>query len=221
MFSVENVQSGIIVTRGTTYAELDFLVQPIVDTNTLKIKYFEVLSRVSQHSGEQLDSEDFFSDIDDEFIKLVSLHQIHYFQRKGIETRFCINLTMSSLFDEIFVNKLLSFEVKNFIIEINDINHDVMCDVLQGNIAKLQKSGIKLWLDDYFHEYDSANLSLGVIAWDRIKIDKSVLHYHSDDSTLTDSILYVLKPFCKDGLIFEGIESAFQNQLINRKNVLG
>jgi len=34
MFSVENVKSGIIIKKGSTYAELDFLVQPIVDTES-------------------------------------------------------------------------------------------------------------------------------------------------------------------------------------------
>ncbi|PWI32148.1 diguanylate phosphodiesterase [Vibrio albus] len=221
MFQVEGVKSGIIVKKGSTYAELDFLVQPIVDTYGLEIRYFEVLSRVSKHSGEQLDSEDFFSDIDDEFIKLVALHQIYYFQRRNIEKPFCINLTMSSLFDEVFVCRLLNFKVKNFTIEINDVNHDVNCEVLHKNIAKLQKSGVKFWLDDYYHEYNNANLSFGLIPWDRIKVDKSVLHYNSDDRSLADSMYYVLKPFCKDGLVFEGIESAFQHNLIKNNKVLG
>jgi EAL domain-containing protein (putative c-di-GMP-specific phosphodiesterase class I) len=221
MFSVENVKSGIIIKKGSTYAELDFLVQPIVDTESSEIKYFEVLSRVSKHSGEQLNSEDFFSEIDDEFIKLVSIHQIYYFQRHGIGKEFSINLTMSTLLDEQFILSLLSFKKKNFILEINDVNHDVRCTILLNNIAKLQRSGIKIWLDDYYHEYNSANLTFGLITWDRIKIDKSVLHHNSDVSLLADSIYYVLQPYCKDGLIFEGIESSFQHNVVKGENILG
>ncbi len=221
MFLVQNIKNGIIVIKGETYAELDFLVQPIVDTISLEIRYFEVLSRVSKHSGERLESEDFFSDIDDEFIKLVSLHQICYFQKKNIEKKFCINLTMSSLFDDAFVCKLLKFKIKNFIIEINHVCQNVDSDILYENITKLQKAGIQFWLDDYYHEYNNANLSFGLIPWDRIKIYKSILHYNSDSHSLIESICFVLKPFCKDGLIFEGIESSFQHDLIKNNNILG
>ncbi len=221
MFSVENIKSGIIIKKGSTYAELDFLVQPIIDTESSEIRYFEVLSRVSKHSGEQLNSEDFFNEIDDEFIKLVSIHQIYYFQRHGIDKDFSINLTISTLLDEKFISKLLSFNNKNFILEINDVNHDARCNTLLQNIAKLQRSGIKFWLDDYYHEYNSANLTFGLIAWDRIKIDKSVLHHNSDVSFLADSIYYVLQPYCKDGLVFEGIESSFQHNVVKGENILG
>ncbi|WP_322534799.1 hypothetical protein [Vibrio parahaemolyticus] len=46
----------------------------------------------------------------------------------------------------------------------------------------LQANNIEIWLDDYHRNNKLANMSLGKILWDRIKIDKSFLKHADQES---------------------------------------
>ncbi|WP_052810318.1 EAL domain-containing protein [Vibrio renipiscarius] len=207
-------KNGVFVTKESEFAVLDFLLQPICEPENTSTMYYEILSRVTSQSGEQFDSQDFFLNVGDEFIKNICLQQLKYAKRLQIREVISTNVTMACLEDGFFIDSLLSFESVKFALEINELNCNTSSIQILKNIDKLQRKGIMIWLDDYHSNNEQANLSLGNIQWDYIKIDKSFLLYNSDDSMAAKSLSYVLTPFVKRGLIYEGVETYEQHKII-------
>lgn len=222
MFTVEySTCGGITISSKTSYVTLEFLLQPIYFPKSGETIYCECLSRVISDSGEKLNSESFFENINDEFIKKVFLLQMEYFCNIRTTKGIFLNLNFSSLEDDEFVEKIINNNIKNrFHIEVNEMKTSIKYSKVIKNIRRLQKLGMYVILDDYSHENIAAHLSLGVIEWDYIKIDKSFLLYYSGNDDSLKSLIFVLRPYCKHGLIIEGVETSFQNEFLKKYNLL-
>ncbi|GHA32166.1 diguanylate phosphodiesterase [Photobacterium aphoticum] len=191
-----------------------FLFQPIYQPKTNATVYYEVLSQVESQSGDQYSSEDFFANIDNEFIKLLSICQLNYVANlEALAAPVSINIPLSTLLDAHFIQQLVDFSCLPYAIEITMIDTNCESSLLQKHIKQLKEAGIMIWLDDYHRDLAEANDTLGVIPWDFIKIDKTFLHHYQDIDSLR-ALAFTLSPFAEMGLIFEGIETSFENDLI-------
>lgn len=132
MYNLSYNDNGITVRSKNSFVKLEFLFQPIIELKCKKIKYLEVLSRVLNDSGEIYQSETFFSDMDDEFIKIVALAQIKFCEANEINIPVTINLTLSCLKDKAFLYEIVDVKDVIFNIEITELNTDVNCSQLQS-----------------------------------------------------------------------------------------
>ncbi|BCN23145.1 EAL domain-containing protein [Vibrio alfacsensis] len=221
MYNFVNRRDGVIVTKGQQSAVIEFLFQPICNLSESTTQFYEILSRVTSQTGETYNSQDFFENIGDDFIKELCLNQIISSKLLKIESTVSINITLSCLSDRRFVEEILSFNSRNIALEINELNCYSSSNDINSNISLLQENGIMIWLDDYHENNECANLSLGKIQWDMIKIDKRFLHYNGDDLMAIQALSYVLMPFTKQGLIFEGIETATHSSLVKSTGAFG
>ncbi len=219
MYEFKLKNNEITIYNDESFVQLEFLFQPILDLKTKKIKHLEVLSKVLSESGEVYHNEDFFSNADDEFIKLVSLYQLKYCSTKCIKTPLTINLTLSCLKDYFFLKEIIDIDNITFGIEITEINCDFNCSKIKNSFSLLKRHNIDLFLDDYYHKNDSANLSLGFVDWDYIKIDKSFLFYNFDDFSSLNHLMNVISPYAKKGLILEGVETNIQHNAVKNLDV--
>lgn len=220
MYEYNYTDSGVIVRSDVSFVKLEFLFQPIIDLKQRQVKHLEILSKVFSDSGELFYNETFFSEIDQEFIKMVALAQIKFCSDLKLHTPITVNITLSCLKDRFFLQSLLNERDVKFYIEITDIDCDVNCGRLQSSIRLLKRSGIGLLLDDYYHKNDTANISLGFIDWDYIKVDKSFLHHYCDDIDIINYLLRVISPYSKKGIILEGVETSFQHDVVKNLDVL-
>ncbi|WP_261903685.1 EAL domain-containing protein [Vibrio fortis] len=220
MYEYNYTDSGVIVRSDASFVELEFLFQPIIDLKQRQVRHLEILSKVLSDSGEICYNETFFSEIDQEFIKMVALAQIKFCSDLKVHIPITVNMTLSCLKDRFFLQSLLNERDVNFDIEITDIDCDVNCGRLQSSIRLLKRSGVGLLLDDYYHKNNVANISLGFIDWDYIKIDKSFLHHNCDDINTINYLLRVISPYAKKGIILEGVETSYQHDVVKNLNVL-
>ncbi|HAS6025777.1 TPA: EAL domain-containing protein [Vibrio vulnificus] len=213
-YSIQNNEDTFLIRNRNESIYIEFVLQAIYNPSSKEIKYYEILSRIISSSGENYNNEDFFENIDDTFLKMIAICQLKEAKRLSINKPISINLTLSCLLDTDFINELIDRKNIGLAIEINDINSNFDCDLLFENIKKLQRSNIEIWLDDYHENHKLANLSLGTINWDKIKIDKSFLHYNDYDIEAIRSLCFVLRPFTRTGFIFEGVETYYQERLV-------
>ncbi|WP_231119437.1 EAL domain-containing protein [Vibrio natriegens] len=105
-------------------------------------------------------------------------------------------------------------------IEINDIDIPSLDENVSLNIKKLKNSGINIILDDYCPDSIDSNLSLEMINWDYIKLDKSFISkINNTNKKLEDIILFISK-HCNNEVIIEGVETELQNNLIKKHKIL-
>ncbi|MGF1689725.1 EAL domain-containing protein [Photobacterium kagoshimensis] len=202
------------------YAELTFLLQPIVIPNSGEIVAFEALSKVISQSGDQLNNEDFFELAGTELLKSLVIAQINSFKKTVYTKRRALisyNLPLCCMEDDCFVEKLLATCTQKIALEFTDLNVNLKSRKIMDNLAKIQKNGHQLWLDDYLHQSRVANLTLGYIEWDIIKVDKSYLYFNTEEESLLQSLTSVLQSYVKKGVIFEGVETELQRRLICRE----
>ncbi|MGF1834159.1 EAL domain-containing protein [Photobacterium sanguinicancri] len=202
------------------FAELTFLLQPIVIPTTGEVVAFEALSKVISQSGDQLNNEDFFEHAGTELLKSLVIAQISAFKRTVYTKRRILisyNLPLSCMEDDCFVEKLLAICTQKIALEFTDLNVNLKSKKIADNLAKVQHQGHQLWLDDYLHHSRVANLTLGYIEWDIIKIDKSYLYFNTEEESLLKSLTSVLQSYVKKGVIFEGVETELQRRLICRE----
>ncbi|NLS13608.1 EAL domain-containing protein [Vibrio sp. SM6] len=214
MYNFVGVDGGVIVENSDTYAIFDFLYQPIYSPKRNEITCYEILSRVTGQAGERYDSQDFFEKIDDEFIKKMAIYQIKAARSYGFKEKVSININVSCLSDENFVSDIIDIGSNFVALEINELNCFTDSQEIKNNISLLQANGVEIWLDDYHYNNKQANLTLGIILWDVIKIDKSFLFHNDNEPLSVKALNIVLSPFTKKGLIFEGIETSYQAKLI-------
>ncbi|HCG6606191.1 TPA: EAL domain-containing protein [Vibrio parahaemolyticus] len=220
MYEYNYTDTGVIVRTDASFVKLEFLFQPIINLKQRKVRHLEILSKVLSDSGESLYNETFFSEIDQEFIKMVALAQIRFCSKLKVRIPITVNITLSCLKDSFFLQSLLNERDVNFDIEITDIDCDVNCGRLQSSIRLLKRSGVGLLLDDYYHRNNIANISLGFIDWDYIKVDKSFLHHNCDDINAINYLLRVISPYAKKGIILEGVETSYQHDVVKNRDVL-
>lgn len=220
MYEYNYTESGITVRSDASFVKLEFLFQPIIDLKQRQVRHLEILSKVLSDSGEIFYNETFFSEIDQEFIKMVALAQIKFCSDLKVHIPITLNITLSCLKDSFFLQSLLNECDVNFDLEITDIDCDVNCGRLQSSIRLLKRSGVGLLLDDYYHKNNAANSSLGFIDWDYIKVDKSFLHHNFDDINTINYLLRVISPYAKNGIILEGVETSYQHDIVKNLDVM-
>ncbi|OAN17739.1 hypothetical protein A3K86_02125 [Photobacterium jeanii] len=199
------------------YVDISFLLQPIVEPANGEVVAYEALSKVLTQEGEQLNNELFFEQLDDEFLKALVLAQIKAFKQSVYKQRRVLisyNLSLSCMNDECFIDTLLGTATQKIALEFTNLDTNIRSKRLLANLQKVQKKGHQLWLDDYLHQSKEANLTLGNIEWDIIKIDKSYLFFNTKEESLLESLTTVLQSYVKKGLVFEGVETELQRRLI-------
>ncbi|UTV31029.1 EAL domain-containing protein [Photobacterium atrarenae] len=202
------------------YSDFDYILQPIINPLTGRAHSYEVLSRVLSSSGECYDSEDFFSSIDDEFIKSIVLNQLETLQ-KASEVRgviFSYNMPLSVLEDYDFVCQIIEYAITPIAIEVNDLSADFESARLHNHIQLLRSAGHKIWLDDFNHKDLTFFRSLTQFSWDLIKIDRAYLFNHDLFENL-ESLIRFLKYYTKE-IVVEGVESDYYLSFLSRKKVL-
>ncbi|CAK1796399.1 EAL domain-containing protein [Vibrio crassostreae] len=214
MYNVYDLNGEVlIISQGETIAEMSFLFQPIYSYEINGNLHYEVLSQIVSYSDDVMVNDAFFSGVNDDFIKSLCLKQLKVAQKFGIGSTISVNATISCIADFQFVLDVLEFKELKVALEISELNCYTCDKKILANIAYLQKNGVMIWLDDYHINNEQANLSLGVIEWDYIKIDKKFLFFNCKDSVAAQQLTQVLSPFTKNGLIFEGVET-FEQSLI-------
>ena len=167
MFTVEySTCGGVTISNKNSYVTLEFLLQPIYLPKSGETIYCECLSRVINESGETLNSESFFDNIDDEFIKTVFLLQMEYFSNIKTSKGIFLNLNLSALEDDEFVEKVINKNIYNkFHIEINEISTSIkyskILKELRNSLSYIVKwilqefeTGLKVYInEDSLYEY--------------------------------------------------------------------
>lgn len=116
MYKIEYCgRDQIIVRRNKICVTLEFLLQPIYEPQSGETIYYEALSKVVSESGELLNTEIFFESINNDFIKLIALLQIEYFSYFKKLTSIFLNLNLSSLNDNDFVENIIKLNSKKHI----------------------------------------------------------------------------------------------------------
>ncbi|MGR5177169.1 EAL domain-containing protein [Vibrio parahaemolyticus] len=192
------------------YVTFEFRLQPIVNPLDYKTFAFEVLSHLVNTSGEELDNEDFFEFIDDEFIKEIFLCQLRCFMPfiNSYGALLSFNLPLVCLSDDVFVQHLIEMIDCPIAIEITSIDDIKGLNKTKGNITKLKKFGAAFWLDDYHHKDSLKTAALQTLEWDIVKLDRDYLYY--DDYLEMINLLVGLVRFHCDNIILEGVESDTQ-----------
>lgn len=207
-------------TNNALCAEFEFKVQPIVHPKSGAVFAYEVLSHVSDSSGEHLYSEDFFEEIDNQFLQQLFLTQIEYLRPHIIEhgALLSFNIPLVCLNDDEFVNTLVQLIDFPIAIEVTCAQLTLNCSGLAQNVKKLRSHGIQMWLDDYNHKDKSKTHALQYFRWDAIKLDKTYLLYHDNDEIIC--MLTELLGLYASLIIVEGIETAYQHILHLCPNLL-
>ncbi len=203
------------------FAELEFLLQPIFNSVSQELMAYEMLSKVTSQSGDVLENEDFFNNVDDDMIKEIVLAQIHCINRRNNirDVVISLNLTLTSLVDTSFVLAINSLSSIKLAIEIDNSSCVKYNDQIKVNIDILRKAGHEIWLDDYCNQICGSDEMLSLIVWDVVKIDKSFLHNNELIRCDVVSLILKLAPHAKRGVIFEGIETELQRQQLVFRNV--
>ncbi|MGF1749696.1 MULTISPECIES: EAL domain-containing protein [Vibrio] len=195
------------------FAEFEFKVQPIVHPVSATVYAYEVLTQVTDCSGEQISGEDFFAQINDQFLQKLMFAQLDYYRQyiKKYDMLMSFNLPLSCLNNDHFVNNLLAILDFSIAIEITCTQLSLDHHGLAKNIKKLRSHGVEFWLDDYCHKDRSKTHALQYFTWDVIKLDKSYLLYHDNDEII--KMLAELLSLYAPRLIIEGVETASQRKM--------
>lgn len=224
--SYEEVPSGLLIRSTLTnqlVVQFEYLLQQIVGSKNGSPMAYEMLSKLSSDLEDQcVDCESFFSNIDDKLIKNLFISQLKWISDHNCANSLdliSLNLTLSCLCDEQFVNQIICETHGPIAIEINEFERATLTTELINNIKKLQRFGHQVWLDDYLPHCQSANATLGVIDWDMIKIDKTYLYTSDNDSVGMQLLIKYLHKYSGQGIIIEGIETNMQRAQFKREGI--
>jgi len=200
---------------------IDYFAQPIYNPKNLEISCYEILSKVYQNKNDISHRGGFFIPNNNHISKYVILNQIDYFLKIKLNKPFFIKMALSSLEDNNFLEEIHRRSSKYLSIEISDFDCS-LSDSITEKIKRLYNNGngIKFSLDNYHHQYRNANLSLGIIKWEYIKIDKSFLYYNLENTMKIRSLIFILSAFCNKGVIFDGVETHFTLDVLKQHDVL-
>ncbi|MFS1918036.1 MULTISPECIES: EAL domain-containing protein [unclassified Vibrio] len=198
----------------------DFLFQPIVNQQSLKVIGFECLSNVDV-SLSNMSKENLFESMPKNSLKkLIELQLNELANLENCDLLFSVNIPASLVIDKEFFGKIiqgvtykLAFEITDFDISKSQI------PLLKKQVEKYQESlSLSFWLDDFIPN----NMFIDIchsIPWDIIKFDKSVIN----DLTQFNKALSIVNSIKKDnttGIIVEGIEDNHQHLTLNGHGTL-
>lgn len=176
---------------------------PIYSSETGDVAFSEVLYTIPDgYYDEQL----LDMNVSDEIIMESALDIVKKFQNNN-KYKFSVNITANILLNDEFITRISSFNNKNLVIEVNEIESNMLSN-LYLSIKKLKESGIEFCLDSFCHKDETFNQCLGYIDWDYIKIDKK---YSFRD--LEKHVAQILIPFCSVGVIIDGVDSSIKQHL--------
>lgn len=193
----------------------DFLFQPIVNQQSLKVIGFECLSNVDV-SLLSMSKENLFESMPKNSLKkLIELQLNELDKLESCDMFFSINIPASLVIDNEFFGRIiqgvtykLAFEITDFDISKSQI------PLLKKQVEKYQESlSLSFWLDDFIPNSMFIDIC-HLIPWDIIKFDKSVIN----DLTQFHKALSIFNSIKKDnttGIIVEGIEDNHQHLTLN------
>lgn len=187
-------------------SKLECQFEPIFNSRINEVQFYEVISSCSLGLNCYAESIDEFS------IKKMCIKRVLSYRKLGVTGFISFKVDLSYLLDCFFVKELMLFSELNIAIEVCNFKKNINFDLIGHNIILLQKSGVMVWLADYHKNSEQANLYFGKINWDMIKIGASFLSHNDFDAI--EALYYVLKPFTRYGLIFEGVDTSNQAKMI-------
>lgn len=218
--------SSVLVTKALSpdmWANINFLAQAIVSPKNKQVKYYELLSRVESQSGEDIASEDFFSDLSDELIIEIATNQISYIRELNLDKSCSINTTLSSILNDHFYTFIKNNSNVNYVLEINnfEIENHAQLELATKRLSSIRELGVEIWLDDFLHTNKKITNTIGKVHWDRIKIDRSYLTHNYIFTHDLKSLLNALSPFTHKGFILEGVELEIHADFAKTNDILG
>lgn len=192
---------------------LEFRLEPINDLNTDSTFGYEILSRTSKPT---ISIENLFREMNPRTYSDVFKKQITVVNNTPLAGRFFINMKAKHLTIELIkwvenhANKKLALEIDYK--EITSTEYNLKHYIAFNESAiKLKELGHHIWLDDFDGQFNNTSSNiLKNIAWDGIKLDKSVLWNTkpNDKDTFNRIVKTCASPFRK--IIVEGIENRSQ-----------
>ncbi|QUM84737.1 MULTISPECIES: EAL domain-containing protein [unclassified Moritella] len=223
---IKNKNSFILKnTTNNSSAEFYLVAQPIVQPKSRNVVAIEVLTNLISSSNGTIHAEDFFSDISNEFIKSLIMIQIEELNNIKIAINSknivaSINIPFDLLSDIELIKSIINKSQVKIALEVTNFkNSTVMTDNIKKSVSIIKEHGFELWLDDFTSE-DIPSNALYLLKWDRVKIDKTFIYRHINNHSLISDLLNYISNFSFNSIVFEGIESDYQNDQISKFNCL-
>lgn len=223
---IKNKNSFILKNNtNNSSAEFTLVAQPIVQPKSRNVIAIEVLTNLISSSDGTINAEDFFSDISNEFIKSLIMIQIEELNNIKIAINSknivaSINIPFDLLSDIEFIKLIINKSQVKIALEVTNFkNSTLMTDSIKKSVSIIKEHGFELWLDDFTSE-DIPSNALYLLKWDRVKIDKTFIYRHINNHSLISDLLSYISNFSFNSVVFEGIESDYQNDQISKFNVL-
>nr|WP_159063860.1 EAL domain-containing protein [Thaumasiovibrio occultus] len=199
--------------------EFDFLYQTICHPQTKAPRYYDVQPQWIKSDGAYSQAIR-FADDDETLTKALAVLLLQTANKQTLDLPVIVKASFRCLSDSLFIDTLLQFRSVRFVLELTDVDIELLDTTLLENIQRIKASVIELWLGEYQETNAAANLSLGVIAWDRIKISCAFIHQHLAKPERLLSLAFVLSPFTQYGLVFEGVECEQEASLVHQTQSL-
>jgi EAL domain-containing protein (putative c-di-GMP-specific phosphodiesterase class I) len=195
--------------------KFDFVFQPIVNQESLKVIGFECLSNVDISLSNMSKEHLFESMPKNSLKKLIEIQLSELDKLESCDMFFSINIPASLVIDKEFFGRIIQGVTYKLAFEITDFDiSKSQFPLLKKQIEKYQESlSLSFWLDDFIPN----NMFIDIchsIPWDVIKFDKSVIN----DLTQFNKALSIFNSIKKDnttGIIVEGIEDNHQHLTLN------
>ncbi|CAE6962008.1 Putative diguanylate phosphodiesterase [Vibrio sp. B1FIG11] len=191
---------------------LDTVFQPIFKNVQVSIVAYEALARIYDLSGERVSNE-IIRSFSDATLKRIFLYQLDLVKSLNFEKVVSLNIGFAQLEDKYFVDEIIKRKYSSIALEINEEDNDMKTVRLMDNVCLLRERGMEFWMDDYDPYIELCNAALVSFPWDRVKIDKRIVHdyFNRDDVVF---LLAILSKFCEKGVIFEGVETNRHDHLL-------
>ncbi|QUM80474.1 EAL domain-containing protein [Moritella sp. 5] len=223
---IKNKNSFILKNNtNNSSAEFYLVAQPIVQPKSRNVIAIEVLTNLISSSNGTIHAEDFFSDISNEFIKSLIMIQIEELNNIKVAINSknivaSINIPFDLLSDIEFIRLIINKSQVKVALEVTNFkNSTLMTDNIKKSVSIIKEHGFELWLDDFTSE-DIPSNALYLLKWDRVKIDKTFIYRHINNHSLISDLLNYVSNFSFNSIVFEGIESDYQNDQISKFNCL-
>jgi diguanylate cyclase (GGDEF)-like protein len=203
--------------------------QPIYSLDSKKIVNIEALMRLNTDVLGKVSPYEFISIAEDTYL-IVELGQIlveevciliNSMEEMNIDfERVSINISSLQLFDDGFIENITrvmkdkNVSTSRIMLELTETIMISNFDKLNFLISKLKALGFSISLDDYGTGY-SNYVKLAKLPFDEVKIDKSILHYISENDGEYSNLFSIIKSFKNKGLsiVMEGVETSSHFEL--------
>ncbi|QUM88119.1 EAL domain-containing protein [Moritella sp. 36] len=205
-------------------ADFTLLTQSIINPKNKQVFALEVTTSFNHNSKKNINTEEFFKTISDDFVKeliLIQIEELNMCEYKLNSERIIasINCPFSLLFDSVFVKEVVSLSKVRFAFEICNFKSNTITDSAKRSIRILKSQGHELWLDNFMSEEIPID-ALHILRWDRVKIDRTFIYKHMNNHSIVSALYHFVSKNSFKNLIFEGIESDYQHDQIAKLDCL-